>query len=76
MKRCRNGVIIVIIIMLCGVAILPSINSENSIFGIVNFNEILYVGGSGSGNYSTIQDAINDSIDIKKPCLYWLQEMG
>ncbi len=37
--------------------------SENKLIGVLNGGNTLYVGGSGPGNYTVIQDAINDSSD-------------
>jgi len=36
---------------------------ENKSINPMSFGNILYVGGNGTGNYSSIQDAVNDAID-------------
>ena len=56
---------IVIIILFCGASIIPSINGKGNDYSkpaILNSRgAILYVGGSGPNNYSTIQGAIDDA---------------
>jgi parallel beta-helix repeat protein len=59
----RKGVVITIIFLFVGISILPATGSillEKSTVSTLDGNT-LYVGGSGPGNYSKIQDAINDS---------------
>jgi len=58
-------IVIGIIILFLGLFITPIVaikNEENSIHSVFNGN-ILYVGGSGPGNYTKIQDAVNDASD-------------
>jgi parallel beta-helix repeat protein len=60
-----------IVILFIGIFIIPSsgIQTNNNIINQTNYNIIiqknkgktLYVGGNGTGNYSSIQDAINDA---------------
>ena len=40
-----------------------AINIKNEFIKEIKENNILYVGGNGPGNYSKIQDAINDAVD-------------
>lgn len=48
--------------MLLSSVFVTNVNAENTLF--VNNDEfILYVGGNGPGNYTTIQDALNNSDD-------------
>jgi len=55
---------IVVIFLFLGLAFAPSISSrtEQSSMSILG-GDILYVGGSGEGNYSRIQDAIDNASD-------------
>ncbi len=59
----RKGLVIGIIILFIGAAVLPASGTvlvrktSNPLFN----GNILYVGGTGEGNYTKIQDAINDS---------------
>jgi nitrous oxidase accessory protein NosD len=55
-------VVVGIILLFIGTAILPS-NGQNieKTSSSISRDDILYVGGSGPGNYTRIQDAINDS---------------
>ncbi len=53
-----------VIVLFLGVAIAPSINANvKQITMSTNSGNILYVGGNGTGNYSKIQDAIDDASD-------------
>ena len=63
-KWIMKGFLVGFILILAGATIIPSIalNIEKS-FIIKSMGNWLYVGGSGSGNYSTIQSAINASTD-------------
>ena len=54
----RKGLVIGIIVLFIGAGFVPSISSDVS---SSNAGNTLYVGGSGPGNYSKIQDAINDA---------------
>ena len=54
----RKGIIIGIILLFVGASVVPSTGmEEKSTIG----RAIFYVGGSGPGNYTTIQAAINDA---------------
>ena len=63
----KKGIIILISISFISSIIVPIINSSNQISiinGSLNWEKrenILFVGGSGPGNYSKIQNAINDA---------------
>jgi parallel beta-helix repeat protein len=59
----KKILVIGIIILFLGVVINPAIaiNQNNPI--PIFYGNILYVGGTGEGNYSKIQDAINDASD-------------
>jgi len=57
--------LIIVIILLIFLSIVPSSAFENlkKSSAFVSNGNILYVGGSGAGNYTTIQSAINASFD-------------
>jgi len=68
----RKGLVLGIIVLFVGVSVIPSTvgineekqsSSENktSFMGFNSRGNILYVGGNGTGNYSKIQDAINNA---------------
>ena len=57
----RKWLVIGILFLFIGTSIIPAI-AQNTEKTLIRGNW-LYVGGSGSGNYSTIQEAINDSSD-------------
>jgi len=67
----RKGIVVGIIILIIGASIVSGIsgtinylNEKNSRQLTVSFNRgILYVGGSGPGNYTSIQDAIDNVSD-------------
>ncbi len=70
----RNGLVLWIILLFVVAIFIPSIggtiiegyglqNDKTSIIGLNLRGNILYVGGNGSGNYTNIQDAINDASD-------------
>jgi len=70
----RNGLVLGIIFLFILAGIIPSIGgsfldgyvSQNNKSSFIGFNlrgNIFYVGGNGSGNYTTIQDAIDDASD-------------
>jgi parallel beta-helix repeat protein len=64
-ERMRRKIIGILICMLLVGTILP-VSGTLIIDNTTSFNKsgnTLYVGGSGVGNYSKIQDAINDSVD-------------
>jgi len=61
----RKGVAITIIFLFVGISILPTTESillEKPTVSTLDGNT-LYVGGSGPGNYTTIQDAIDNASD-------------
>ncbi|UCF13138.1 MAG: right-handed parallel beta-helix repeat-containing protein [Thermoplasmatales archaeon] len=59
----KKGVVVAVILLFVSVSVIPSTGTnvvEKT--SNVSFNgNTLYVGGNGTGNYSKIQDAINDS---------------
>jgi parallel beta-helix repeat protein len=65
----RKGIVFYVIIILIGTCVISSMGSyieKNNLYGPLSINSdglILYVGGSGQGNYSKIQDAIDNSSD-------------
>jgi parallel beta-helix repeat protein len=70
----RKGLVLGIIIIFIGASVIPSIGGKNVVRKVIpekknfnnNFNHrgnILYVGGSGEGNYTSIQEAIDDAND-------------
>ena len=65
-KKIRNSLVLTITILLIGICIIPISNGvevKRKIGVLGNpFGNMLYVGGSGSGNYSTIQEAIDDAV--------------
>ena len=60
----RKGLVVGIILSLLIPCVIPSIGQHSGKKTIQSSSQvdILYVGGGGSGNYTRIQDAINDSI--------------
>jgi parallel beta-helix repeat protein len=65
-KKTRKSWAFPVAILFIGLCIIPitsgvAINKNIDILGN-DFGNILYVGGSGGGNYSTIQEAIDDAI--------------
>jgi parallel beta-helix repeat protein len=69
----RRGLAIGILVLFAGASIIPSmvgtivkrqVSQENNIISFIEFNfdgNILYVGGIGIGNYSSIQEAIDNA---------------
>jgi hypothetical protein len=57
----RKWMTIAIICLFAGVSVLPSISSFKPVSGEGSFSTTLYVGGTGPGNYTSIQSAINDA---------------
>ena len=53
---------LIVIVMILGLAIAPNINALKDDNTIIHFSDgnILYVGGSGPGNYTKIQNAIDE----------------
>jgi len=66
-KKCFNkGLVVAIILLFIGVSVIPStaivVEKKSTILTFYD-GDTLYVGGSGPGNYSKIQDAIDDASD-------------
>jgi len=60
----KKGLAVGIILLFIGTAIIPSSGQKiEKLSSPASRGNWLYVGGSGPGNYTTIQDAINDSSD-------------
>ena len=61
----KKLLVVGVIVLFLGVSVIPStgITDVKQITIPINSGNTLYVGGSGAGNYSKIQDAINDSSD-------------
>ena len=65
-EKIKTGIILAIIIILICIYTIPNISGSiirmNPIYETINGN-ILYVGGTGPGNYTKIQDAIDNSTE-------------
>ncbi|MBN1280359.1 MAG: hypothetical protein JXA00_01785 [Candidatus Thermoplasmatota archaeon] len=59
----RKAVVIGIMLLFVGIYILPATAHSVERSQLTSRGKWLYVGGSGPGNYSTIQDAIDDAND-------------
>ena len=62
----RKGLVFVIILLFFGAGVIPSYGgtiTEKEYIKLVSNGNTLYVGGSGPGNYTKIQDAIDNSSD-------------
>ena len=61
----RKGLVVGIIILFIGMSVVPSTGTvlRPSNLPISNDGKTLYVGGNGTGNYSKIQDAIDNASD-------------
>jgi len=62
----KKGIVVSVILLFVSVSVIPStgtIDIEQITMPSSSGNNTLYVGGSGPGNYTKIQDAINDSSD-------------
>jgi parallel beta-helix repeat protein len=60
----QKGLIVIIILLFLGASVIPSLAEENNDpLGSSSRGTWRYVGGSGPGNYTRIQDAINASAD-------------
>jgi len=60
----KKGLAVAIIVLFIGMGIIPSNAAVSTKSSILSFDgNILYVGGSGPGNYSQIRDAIEDAYD-------------
>jgi len=59
----RKGIVLVVMLLFVGMTIAPTsgIDLGKQSTGVTLGRDILYVGGTGSGNYSTIQEAIDDA---------------
>ena len=59
----RKSMVLAIILLFIGMSVFPSTAVNTVEKPVIPFSrgETLYVGGSGEGNYSTIQSAINDA---------------
>ena len=60
----KKGVVVAVILLFVSVSIVSSTGTlvlKNSIGSTFTYGRILYVGGSGPGNYTKIQYAINDA---------------
>ncbi len=57
----KKTVLIALMILLILLNYVPTISSDETGLGSGTFSTTLYVGGTGPGNYSTIQSAINDA---------------
>jgi nitrous oxidase accessory protein len=55
-----KALVLAVIVLFVGANIVPNVSSDVS---ISNAGNTLYVGGSGAGNYTTIQSAIDDASD-------------
>ncbi len=61
----KKGITLIIILLFISLSITPSTRTdviEQTVIGFSN-GKTLFVGGSGPGNYTKIQDAINDATD-------------
>jgi nitrous oxidase accessory protein len=61
-KLWKKGIVLGIIMLFIGTSVVSAIDVFDE-SKPENLGNILYVGGSGSGNYSKIQDAIDDATD-------------
>ena len=62
--RLSKGLTIIVIILFIGISVIPSTGRLLEKSYTVSFDgNIFYVGGSGPGNYTKIQDAIDDASD-------------
>jgi parallel beta-helix repeat protein len=61
----KKGVVVAVILLFVSVSVIPSTGTiiEQSSRTLLYNGNILYVGGTGPGNYTTIQDAIDDASD-------------
>jgi len=62
----RKGLVIGIIVLFVGAGVIPSMGGtvvEKTSKKPISDGNTLYVGGSGEGNYTSIQDAIDDAYD-------------
>ena len=61
-RMLSKGLVVGVIVLFICMSITPSVAIDNPLKPISNGNT-LYVGGTGPGNYTKIQDAINDAND-------------
>ncbi len=61
----KKGVVVAIVLLFVSVSVIPStgINVLEQSSTVSFDDNILYVGGNGTGNYTKIQDAIDDAFD-------------
>jgi parallel beta-helix repeat protein len=59
--RVKKCLVVGIILLFVGTCIIPAIAQTIEKPSVVSNGHILYVGGSGPGNYTRIQDAVNNS---------------
>ncbi|GAG78228.1 unnamed protein product, partial [marine sediment metagenome] len=61
----KKGLVVAVILLFIGVSVVPSTGTviEKKSTPIFYDGNILYVGGDGSGNYTRIQDAVDDASD-------------
>jgi len=62
-KLLRKGLVVAIIVLFVGASVVPSTGMVEKSNKSTTDRSILYVGGSGPGNYTTIQEAIDDASD-------------
>ncbi len=76
-----KGIVFGIILFVLGASVTSAYNHE-SMFHTqqVSYGNILYVGGEGPGNYTSIQDAIDDAVDgdviIVYPGIYYEDQVS
>jgi len=67
----KKGMVFAVIVLLAGIIVIPSISGDDPVFdNFTSFGSILYVGGTGPGNYTGIQDAIDNSSDSDTVFVY------
>ena len=60
----RKGLVLGVMVLFIGTSVVPSISSNMNVYkGSIGRSTTLYVGGSGPGNYTSIQDAIDNATD-------------
>jgi len=62
----KKGLVVAVILLFIGVNVIPSTGTvveKKSIMLTFYDGDTLYVGGTGPGNYSSIQDAVDDATD-------------
>jgi len=68
----KKKIVYIVICTLLISVVLPvaGMNYKNTSFVLNNSGDTLYVGGGGPGNYSKIQDAVDDAIEGNKVLVY------